>query len=112
MSVVWVKRVVGGGILGLFLGFAGIAEGAPGQGPSRAIVKIYTTGVERASDEPFVVFTLGNGSRVTIDRSRAVATGSEVLARYEVAADRSPRLRSLAQARTMRADAAGAQLAN
>ncbi len=53
--------------------------------------------VERSSG-PFVVFTLGDGSRVTVDRSRAVATGPEVLARYEVAADRSPRLRALSQA--------------
>jgi hypothetical protein len=52
--------------------------------------------VERSAG-PFVVFTLGDGSRVTVDRSRAVATGPEVLARYEVAADRSPSLRALSQ---------------
>lgn len=68
--------------------------------------------VERASGGPFVVFTLEDGNRVTIDRSRAVVTGPEVLARYEVAADRSPRLRALAPAGPARADAAGAQLAN
>ena len=48
--------------------------------------------VESPDGGPFVVFALGDGSRVTVDRARAAATGAEVLARYEVAADRSPRL--------------------
>ena len=52
--------------------------------------------VERSDGGPFVSFVLGDGSRVTIDRQRAVATAPEVLARYEVPADRSPRLRALA----------------
>jgi len=51
--------------------------------------------VERADGGPFVTFALGNGARVTLDRQRAVATGPAVLARYEVAADRSPSLRRL-----------------
>ena len=52
--------------------------------------------VERADSGPFVTFGLAGGRRVTIDRQRAVSTAPEVLARYEVAADRSPRLRGLA----------------
>ena len=48
--------------------------------------------VERADGGPFVVFGLEGGGRVTVDRARAAATGAEVLARYEVASDRSPRL--------------------
>jgi S1-C subfamily serine protease len=50
---------------------------------------------ERADGGPFVVFGLASGSRVTVDRARAAATAGEVLARYEVASDRSPRLAAL-----------------
>jgi hypothetical protein len=49
--------------------------------------------VERADGGPYLVFGLADGSRVTIDRARAVATAAEVLARYEVAWDRSAGLR-------------------
>jgi len=51
--------------------------------------------VERP-DGPFVCFALADGSRVTIDRRRAVATAPEVLARYEVGAERAPPQRVLA----------------
>jgi len=51
--------------------------------------------VEGADAPAFVTLGLGNGSRVTIDRRQAEATAGEVLARYEVAADRSLRLRGL-----------------
>lgn len=51
--------------------------------------------VERRDAGRFVTFELGNGTRVTLDRERAVATGPAVLARYEVASDRSPWLRTL-----------------
>jgi hypothetical protein len=51
--------------------------------------------VERSGGGPFVVFGLAEGRRVTVDRARAAATGPEVLARYEVASDRSPRLAAL-----------------
>jgi hypothetical protein len=50
--------------------------------------------VERKGAGPFVTFSLGGGTRVTLDRQRAVSTGPSVLARYEVASDRSPRLRA------------------
>lgn len=50
--------------------------------------------VERANGGPYVSFGLDDGSLVT-DRQRAAATATEVLARYEVGADRSPRLRAL-----------------
>jgi len=48
--------------------------------------------VERPDGGPFVVLTLDRGDRVTLDRQRAVATGQEVLRRYEISADRSARL--------------------
>lgn len=51
--------------------------------------------VERKDGGPFVVFGLAEGERVTVDRARATATRREVLARYEVASDRSPRLAAL-----------------
>jgi S1-C subfamily serine protease len=51
--------------------------------------------VEREDGAAHVVFSLRGGSRVTIDRARAVASAAELLARYEIAADRSPRLRAL-----------------
>jgi S1-C subfamily serine protease len=52
--------------------------------------------VEEPTGASSVTFALGNGSRVTMDRRRAVASGPDLLARYELAADRSPRLRALA----------------
>jgi S1-C subfamily serine protease len=65
--------------------------------------------VERKDGAAHVVFSLRGGSRVTIDRARAVASSAELLARYEVTADRSPRLRALAgeSAPAVVADASG-----
>lgn len=65
--------------------------------------------VERKDGAAHVVFSLRGGSRVTIDRARAVASSAELLARYEIAADRSPRLRALAgeSAPAVVADASG-----
>jgi S1-C subfamily serine protease len=54
--------------------------------------------VERPDGTPFVVFGLSEGRRVTVDRARAAATGPEVLARYQVASDRSPGLTLLVKA--------------
>jgi hypothetical protein len=54
--------------------------------------------VEAPSGERFVSFDLSNGYRVTVDRSQATASASEVLARYGVASDRSARLRALLEA--------------
>jgi hypothetical protein len=51
--------------------------------------------VERPDGGAFVVFEIADGGRVTVDRARAASTGAEVLARYEVASDRSPRLAAL-----------------
>ena len=53
--------------------------------------------VERAGGGPLVSFALADGSRVTIDRERALATAPEVLSRYEIPADRSHGLRALAE---------------
>jgi S1-C subfamily serine protease len=58
--------------------------------------------VERPDGGPFVVFGLAEGLRVTLDRARASATKAEVLARYEVASDRSPRLAALLRAENVR----------
>ena len=55
--------------------------------------------VERPDGDPFAVFGLDGGDRVTVDRARAAATGREVLARYEVASDRSPHLAALLERR-------------
>ena len=51
--------------------------------------------VEQPGGGPFVVFGLAGGGRVTVDRARATAAGREVLARYEVASDRSANLAGL-----------------
>jgi hypothetical protein len=66
--------------------------------------------VERPDGGPLVVFSLEDGSRVTVDRAQAVATAAEVLARYEVATDRSARLAALAGTKqAAAAPGAGAQ---
>jgi S1-C subfamily serine protease len=41
--------------------------------------------VERPDGGPLVVFGLGEGGRVSVDRARATSTGGELLARYEMA---------------------------
>jgi S1-C subfamily serine protease len=51
--------------------------------------------VERPDGGRFVVFGTSDGRRLTVDRERAEATKAEVLARYEVPSDRSPRLAAL-----------------
>ncbi len=61
--------------------------------------------VERADGERFVVFGLAEGRRVTVDRARAAATAAEVLARYEVASDRSRRLAALLKEKAAAEDA-------
>jgi S1-C subfamily serine protease len=44
----------------------------------------------------FVTFTDTTGGRITIDRERAAAASSEILARYAIGSDRSPRLAAAA----------------
>jgi S1-C subfamily serine protease len=64
--------------------------------------------VERPGAGPLVVFSLEDGSRVTVDRAQAVATAAEVLARYEVPADRSARLAAQAGTKQVAAPEPGA----
>jgi S1-C subfamily serine protease len=76
-----------------------VVRDVDGQGVSSLVDLVRR--VERPGAGSLVAFGVGEGVRVTLDRERAGATGREVLARYEVAADRSPRLAAaLARAET------------
>jgi S1-C subfamily serine protease len=58
--------------------------------PVRNLAHLVTL-VEKAQGQ-FVTFTDATGSRIVIDRARAAAAAGEILARYAISADRSPRL--------------------